>query len=83
MAVTVASSATLALFADIVDQFELIKSMADGQREGVGFRESGEFAPAHAGVGGGDHQDLIAAAADAFGDAVDLLRGGGGSVRQG
>jgi YD repeat-containing protein len=28
---------------------------------GVGFGEAGEFAPAHAGVGGGDDEDLVAA----------------------
>ncbi|MFI7599378.1 hypothetical protein [Actinoplanes sp. NPDC049681] len=39
----------------------------------------GEFAPAHAGVGGGNHQDLITAAGDAIDDAVDLLGGGWGA----
>jgi hypothetical protein len=42
---------------------------------GVGAGEAGEFAPAHAGVGGGHDEDLVAEPVDARGDLVDLGRG--------
>jgi hypothetical protein len=45
---------------------------------GVGAGEAGEFAPAHAGVGGGDDEELVAGSGDPGGDLVDLA---GGSVR--
>jgi hypothetical protein len=41
--------------------------------------EAGEFAPSHAGVRGGDHEELVAGSGDAGGDVVDLLAGGDGS----
>jgi hypothetical protein len=47
--------------------------------EGVGTGEAGEFAPAHAGVCGGDDEDLVGMAVDAVGDGVDLAGGGVGS----
>jgi hypothetical protein len=42
--------------------------------------QAGQFAPPHAGVRGGDHQDLIGSAADPIHDGVDLSSGGGGSL---
>ena len=46
---------------------------------GVGAVEADEFAPAHAGVGGGDDEDLFVEAVDALDDGVDLLRCGVGA----
>jgi hypothetical protein len=46
---------------------------------GVGPVEPDQFAPAHAGVGGGDDQDLVDPAGGAGGDLGDLGRGGVGA----
>jgi hypothetical protein len=43
---------------------------------GVGAVESGEFAPPHAGVGGGEDEDLVDTARDAGDDLGDLVGGG-------